>query len=1473
MSANNKPTAHGEGTAILCFVAGVAAVCMGYSIYSHLQTIHDQNMAPKKNPHNKPGSKLEDSIRLKSLAYLTQSNNVNIRSSSVKIILERAMSPTYLPKIIAACNKDQPIEIRTKALPALQLLTRKENNKAVLIAEDALEVLVDALKCTDPSMEEVTQRYAAVAICDLIQGSDINKYRILELGVLESIKRILTSEEIRNNELKYWTLMILYQISLSDPLPKVLTETGFVRLLARMARMTYGNTNMPKFCMQSLVRIAANVDVNEAKKVLTQLLEYNIVDLISNCLRGDDVELIYWAAGLMHEFVLKDVAADQFREIKGIHAIMAGLLSAEEMYISRVILRTIKFMAFGQDKFRREMVRSGMVKKIMRCLSLDDEDVRYWTILCIHVVAGQVESHEDIITASEFEILLELALSTKIKVGIFVSDILSLICCISSNNTFMEPNITLIIKTLNTLLMEGELDVQYNAAGAIFNVMTMTFAFAGKVRDICFDNLISMSTTAVHERVQLTCAKGALMMAIKSRFLAPQVNQQVTEPLIETVNTITKPILPVMMAQALIKASKDKTANYPTSSNKSGSEGMLLITDDSEEELETEKSSIEEDEEGTEGFPHSSEYIDITEQGTISNASRLDRVLKHRERASQKAVHKDKDSGSTKIDVAYLFDTSASKEERESLFAKFELPSTARNQFMGAMTALNILLENEQMMNHLMTRKNESGVSFPSLDMGDNILVDIDDIAPAIYEEEEEEKKDVEKDKMVSPVLLRLTSKRITESADLSLTETLRQLVTNLVHLCMYPALNEWATRHHEKYPLEVIDESKVDEMYSDLIGWVSSYDVLSSRAKKGPSDSVMSDSSSDECDGNISIYLQRYRRSRQKQDDNSDTSSGDDNDDDDDDDEEEEDQHQSVFRRPKKLETAAERLGETRKKGFTNRALILLNSLMRYGDYKHMHIIRKKKDDGHNNSLKLIHVPLSIFFYYIVSVRKYLVEEANFVPVLIYLYQDYHSRHLMDRVMMCLGSLFANDVRLDIPNKMLELLIALLWRSNMKVSKYNQKTSHVFYSRLVLSYCLRHASRRQPTTLCFKANHPSFVEIDLSSRSKYCIVSYENRLQVRNDSWTFESVRATHGVPAVTKSEDGDATHKYAFEVILQTDGLMQLGWATEFFQCDPEGGKGVGDDAHSYGYDGNRSKKWHGRYTSLRTSYGLKWVEGDIITCAIDMDVGEIRYYKNGEDMGVAFYGVLVSRSWYPAISLATGQQCKFQFGGSMDPLKYLPEGYIPVGSLVPPTNTIDIKQIPSSTNQESYHVQENSTIDLSSNKLVSDTANDLHVEKVDSNRYCKSSLPSLYLEVKISGYNTEESPVIFGLQSLAPSVSVYFQYSKDKMIGCLEMTSGKYQSEAFNISLQDGDILGIIYIEKTNEFGLTLNGIIKVFIALKEKIEPGVYIPFVSGSLKYEINYGDEPLEWQLANKGSFKQSVVRYLSNLLRVKKHF
>jgi hypothetical protein len=75
--------------------------------------------------------------------------------------------------------------------------------------------LVDLLKSEDENIPESTHRSAAVALCDLIQSHDDRKIHILDIGVLGPLKRILTSNSIRNNELKYWSLMVLHQVSLS----------------------------------------------------------------------------------------------------------------------------------------------------------------------------------------------------------------------------------------------------------------------------------------------------------------------------------------------------------------------------------------------------------------------------------------------------------------------------------------------------------------------------------------------------------------------------------------------------------------------------------------------------------------------------------------------------------------------------------------------------------------------------------------------------------------------------------------------------------------------------------------------------------------------------------------------------------------------------------------------------------------------------------------------------------------------------------------------------------------------------------------------------------------------------------------------------------------------------------------------------------------------------------------------------------
>lgn len=57
-----------ETSTAIAFVAGIAAVLMGYSVYSHLKTLHDRNALPKKNTP-KSGAKLEDCMFYKKKVF------------------------------------------------------------------------------------------------------------------------------------------------------------------------------------------------------------------------------------------------------------------------------------------------------------------------------------------------------------------------------------------------------------------------------------------------------------------------------------------------------------------------------------------------------------------------------------------------------------------------------------------------------------------------------------------------------------------------------------------------------------------------------------------------------------------------------------------------------------------------------------------------------------------------------------------------------------------------------------------------------------------------------------------------------------------------------------------------------------------------------------------------------------------------------------------------------------------------------------------------------------------------------------------------------------------------------------------------------------------------------------------------------------------------------------------------------------
>lgn len=110
-----------------------------------------------------------------------------------------------------------------------------------------------------------------------------------------------------------------------------------------------------------------------------------------------------------------------------------------------------------------------------------------------------------------------------------------------------------------------------------------------------------------------------------------------------------------------------------------------------------------------------------------------------------------------------------------------------------------------------------------------------------------------------------------------------------------------------------------------------------------------------------------------------------------------------------------------------------------------------------------------------------------------------------------------------------------------------------------------------------------------------------------------------------------------------------MQVGWADLQFKANLIDGKGVGDDAHSWAYDGYRCLKWH---SNQKESFGKKWKAGDVIGIAVDLDdTKSVSFSLNGDwsSSSIAFEDIKVCGAIFPCITLLRGERVELYLGVS--------------------------------------------------------------------------------------------------------------------------------------------------------------------------------------------------------------------------------
>uniref|UniRef100_A0A3B4Y787 Ryanodine receptor 2 n=1 Tax=Seriola lalandi dorsalis TaxID=1841481 RepID=A0A3B4Y787_SERLL len=143
-----------------------------------------------------------------------------------------------------------------------------------------------------------------------------------------------------------------------------------------------------------------------------------------------------------------------------------------------------------------------------------------------------------------------------------------------------------------------------------------------------------------------------------------------------------------------------------------------------------------------------------------------------------------------------------------------------------------------------------------------------------------------------------------------------------------------------------------------------------------------------------------------------------------------------------------------------------------------------------------------------------------------------------------------------------------------------------------------------------------------------------------------------------------------------------LRVGWAsTSGYAPYPSGGEGwggngVGDDLHSYGFDGLHL--WSGciaRTVSSPNQHLLR--SEDVVSCCLDLSVPSISFRINGQPVQGMFENFNSDGLFFPVASFSAGVKVRFLLGGRHGEFKFLPPpGYAPCYEAVLPREKLKLE-----------------------------------------------------------------------------------------------------------------------------------------------------------------------------------------------------
>ncbi|XP_067026328.1 uncharacterized protein [Acropora muricata] len=1135
----------------------------------------------KEKSTRKPLSMMEDSIRLEDLEVLVRSANYSLRKSAEQVVLDRAMKDENIYFIVKTCYSKNELQI-LKSVVALSVLVKNSErvDRDRLIERGVLESLSHALvNSVMIEFKELAnmggydfrlQRCVSESLFHLIYDDDSAKIRLVEANSFIVGALIKLMAETRNKEVMRWSVFIIHQLSACDSLRPLIIDNGVVSTVSEMLVRNQGDFVLMRTCLHTMLMFVNN-NTEEEVVHLKEMAKYDVFRPAVVSLRADDSDLVYWAAGLLHQFAIQDLHKAEICAIPNIIKALQNVLCSSEAILQRLILRVLSFLCVGNQPFRTKVLAcSSLLARLPVCLASGDNDIVHWAVVLLHDLILSEGSHTAnraaamrVLSAANDVIksLVSLVSRTENILIRLVAELLGLFCTMENlQKKVLEDGC---LKAILTYAVSSDSELQLWASALLLNVAMMSDEIKGEI--IRLGGLKPLMELAIGDSDHPRCAIHAAKTLVMLGFLDTKIPVNIKSSGYKTGD----------QASICING-KEYSLNKP---------GINIVVMDLLTFQVTERASFDtgHDKEASEQLIECIDMIPVGSLVFMAVKGEANYFL------SDKAKMCLKDVGLEECDfkTGELWSLCGYKNRDKGTAVAF----LQGYDVAQLDTSLNLgCYTNEQVQGYILLPLIELLMSTPAT-LAISKVSELE-LLTVLARHDNHKEVMVNSDGFMD-YIVELINNMSHKTADQLRANPL--VIAHCIGAMKILTAISIAKESHEGFT----QHNVVDTILAllSLINGIQ-LDGLKERMLLSGAGQLQIDGVHDwQSDHGFSIT--------------------------------------HTFASPcENVSTIAEEV-----------------KLTASG-------LRSPLPDHTQDSS----TPLST-----VQLKSSLTKKSSVKP---------------RQPESVSGEAVVHDDLDEAFSNLTGLSMVTLYNCIDLISSSEESREHflkagamqIVWCRLLTANASTLQQIALPTemllnTCCCMSMLEKYysdilVELDEHSKTPALVISAD-RLEVANPNWTFESVRATlcvgRGLSAGPPYPAG-----WYYEVTLKSSGILQIGWQTEDCRYGPERGAGVGDDKNSCAFDGARCKIWNGPLgEQINNDYGKEWSSGDVLSCLFSWN-GEVSYWLNGVDMGVAFRGLNTGVNWYPAASVAMDQTCSFNFGDK--PFRYnMPEGYVAVSHIV--------------------------------------------------------------------------------------------------------------------------------------------------------------------------------------------------------------